>query len=367
LNVKLFIDIKQQKSYWHFDSPLGEVKVEGSMETKKQPTLASVAEAAGVGVMTVSRTINGYPHVSPETAKKVHAAIKALGYRPNQAARMLMGMPSNSIGLVLPDLADHFFSNVAHAVQEAARAAGYLVLMVASNSEAKIERLEIERLLNHKVDGIVLVPSDSNNEELSELIDNVPIVSLDQPLHIQNRPIDSVEVENREGARIAVEHLIAHGRKRIACIGYNSHLKSIKDRAAGYEDAMRKAVLPSLVDLQLTSATKTKQFLTDFLKRKTKADALFTTNNVATVRLLEICREMQIQIPEQVALIGFDDFDLSSVVVPPLTVLRQPAFELGQHAVRLLLNQIDTKIISSPVKTVLPVELVIRQSCGCVG
>src|SRR6476660_8485119 len=137
------------------------VKTPRKPSPEKRATLEDVANAAGVGPMTVSRTINGHPYVSEATAKKVRAAIRKLDYRPNHAARMLTGQLSRSIGLIVPDIADTFFSVVIHAVQEAARESGYLVWLAASNEDPSLEAAQVEMMMHQPVDGILLVPVDA--------------------------------------------------------------------------------------------------------------------------------------------------------------------------------------------------------------
>src|SRR6201992_3792884 len=181
---------------------------------KKRATLEDVARVAGVGPMTVSRTINGHPYVAEETAKKVRAAIRRLSYRPNHAARMLTGQLSRSIGLIVPDIADTFFSVVSHAVQETARASGYLVWLAASDEDPSIEAAQVEMLTHHPVNGTLLVPCKSRNGYLKTLVSGpTPIVTIDRPIEIATT--DSIGVENRRGARLAVEHLIQHGYRTI--------------------------------------------------------------------------------------------------------------------------------------------------------
>ena len=140
---------------------------------KKKATLEDVARAAGVGPMTVSRTINGHPYVANETAKRVRAAIRQLDYRPNHAARVLTGQLSKAIGLIVPDLSDPFFSIVSHAVQEAAREAGYLAWLAASNGDPAIEEAQIEQMTHHPVDGILLVPANSQSKYLKAVASGV--------------------------------------------------------------------------------------------------------------------------------------------------------------------------------------------------
>jgi len=167
--------------------------------------------------MTVSRTINGHPYVSEATAKKVRAAIRKLDYRPNHAARMLTGQLSRSIGLIVPDIADTFFSVVIHAVQETARERGYLVWLAASDGDPTLEAAQVEMMMHQPVDGILLVPVVAQENYLKTLAAGpLPIVTIDRPIEIATT--DSVGVENKAGAMMAVEHLIQHGHKRIIAL-----------------------------------------------------------------------------------------------------------------------------------------------------
>jgi LacI family transcriptional regulator len=330
----------------------------------KRATLEDVARAAGVGPMTVSRTINGHPYVAEETAKKVRAAIRRLGYRPNHAARMLTGQLSRSIGLIVPDIADTFFSVVSHAVQETARESGYLVWLAASDEDPTIEAAQVEMMTHHPVDGILLVPSDSRNGYLKTLASGTtPIVTIDRPIEIAKT--DSVGVENRRGARLAVEHLIQHGYKKITCIAANSHLLTIKERIAEYKESMRRAKLSCPKELRVSSPSSVKSALSELFKSRSRPDALFTANNASTIWVIETLQELNIEMGKDVALVGFDDVAFFTLIAPPVTAVRQPAAELGSMAARLLLQRINGEFKASNIRTVLPVTLTIRESCGC--
>lgn len=334
-----------------------------TLSTKKA-TLADVARAAGVGPMTVSRTINGHPYVADETAKRVHAAIRQLGYRPNHAARILTGQLSKSIGLIVPDLADSFFSIVSHAVQETAREAGYLVWLAASNDDVSIEEAQIEQMMNHPVDGILLVPADSRSRHLKTIATGaIPIVTIDRPIEVA--ATDSVEVENRAGARVAVEHLITHGYKKIACVIVNSHLTPVRERIAGYDETLRNSRLPRMKKLVLENEDTAETVLMNLFQSAERPDALFTTNNACTICVIKVLKRLNIEVPRDVALIGFDDVDFYTLLTPPVTTIRQPAPELGRISTRLLLDRIRRESSSPSVRTVLPVTLAIRESCGC--
>jgi LacI family transcriptional regulator len=314
--------------------------------------------------MTVSRTINGHRYVSEETAKKVRAAIRQLDYRPNHAARMLSGQLSRSIGLIVPDIADPFFSVVSHAVEETARKGNYLVWLAASNEDPAIEAAQVEVMTNHRVDGILLVPADSQHRYLKPLAaGSLPVVTIDRPIEVATT--DAVGVENRAGARVAVDHLIQHGNRRISCLATNAHLLTIRERIAGYQESMRHAKLPISKELLLSDQVSAKSALFDLFASRRRPEALFTTNNAATILVIEGLKEMKVEIGKDVALVGFDDVDFYTLVTPPITAVRQPAADLGSMSARLLLQRIKGEFTGPSLRTVLPVTLILRESCGC--
>jgi LacI family transcriptional regulator len=279
---------------------------------------------------------------------------------------MLMGQRSNSIALVIPELKNPFFAVVADGVQAVARAREALVWMVASNNDVEVEQREIQKLLSYNVDGIVLISSDPRHRYLKGLIDNdTPVIAIDLP--IESASTDSVLVENRQGAQQAVEHLINHGYKNILCLGAWPGLYTIRERIAGYESAMRNAGLPSKVLTDACDLASTRQAIERLIQGKRPRGAIFSLNQLTTEIILKLLDEMQITIPDQIALIGFDDFSFASLLKPGLTVVRQPAGELGQCATRMLFERLDAKDNLLKRRMLLPTELVIRESCGCKG
>jgi LacI family transcriptional regulator len=336
-----------------------------SKSRTRSVTIADVAREAGVAQMTVSRAMNGHPHVKPETLTKVREAIAKLSYSPNQAARMLMGQRSNSIALVIPELRNPFFAVVANGVQTAARSNGSLVWMVASNNDVRIERQEIEKLLSYNVDGILLIPSDPGHRYLKDLLrTDVPVVAIDLP--IESGTADSVVIENRQSSQEAVEHLIGHGCEQILCVGGWPGLFTIRERIAGYESAMRQAGLQSKVLTDPYDLAATRRAVEQLLRRKKTRAAIFCLNQLVTEIVLTLLEEMRVAIPEQVGIIGFDDFSLASLFKPRLTVVRQPTEELGACAARILFERLGSKELLPRRRTVLPTELVVRESCGCL-
>lgn len=314
--------------------------------------------------MTVSRMINGHPYVTAETARKIRDAIRLLDYRPNHAARVLSGKLSRSIGLIVPDISDTFFSVVSHVVQETARANGYLVWLAASNEDLTTEAAQVETMTHHPVDGILLVPCDSRDPYLKTITAGViPVVTVDRPIEVA--ATDSVGVENRSGACTATEHLIEHGYKKIVCIAANIHLLTIKERIAGYKESMRRARLPYSKEVVLKSRVSSKAILSKLLASQDRPEALFTANNASTIWVIEALKELNIRMGKDIALVGFDDVDFFTLITPSVTAVRQPAAELGNVAVRLLLQRINGEFKGPSVRTILPVTLTIRESCGC--
>lgn len=332
------------------------------------PTIADVARECGVGSMTVSRVVNGGKLVNPKTAARVRAAIRKLGYEPNEAARILKGQSARTIGLIVPDLADTFFSICAHAVQQMAARHGYTTLLLASERDPESEAKELAMIKSRNIAGILIVPSNPNCVgQLEELrARGIPVVMLDRTF--PGLDAGQVTVENVEGAQKAVNHLIDHGHTRILCAGYDSQFNSIGQRIEGYEKAMAEAGLRSQL-VVVDEGTAVGPKVLQKIRSPKPPTALFSLNNVATIQVLQTFQKENIRIPEDVAIVGFDDFELAPLLAVPLTAVRQPAAQLGQSATRILLDWIqrstgsDTRSLHAHV--VLPTELVIRRSCGC--
>ena len=211
----------------------------------RPPTIIDVADEAKVGVMSVSRVINNHPSVKASTRAKVMKAIAKVGYTPNDAARMLKGRTGRTIGLVVPDLSD-FFSNCFHAVQEVAIRHGYQTLVAAAGRSVALEDAQLESIQKHRVAGLIIVTSGSNGRRLKLLHDSgIPVVALDRP--VSGLQADAVLVENREGAEQGVRHLIEHGHKKIACVGFDSGSYTVCERIEGYKLAMRSAGLQPIL------------------------------------------------------------------------------------------------------------------------
>jgi LacI family transcriptional regulator len=318
--------------------------------------------------MTVSRVVNGGNLVSPRTIARVRAAIHRLGYEPNEAARILKGHSARIIGFILPDLADPFFSICAHAVQQFAAKQGYTTLLLASERDSDREAYALAMMKARSVAGILIVPTSRNSvSQLQELqARGIPVVVLDRTF--PGLQAGEVTVENEKGAQRAVKHLIEHGHRSILCVAYDSQFNSVSQRMSGYEKTMRQAGLkPEFLVVDEIPAVSAR--VVRRLRAPKPPTALFTLNNVATVQVLLALQREQIGVPQDVAIIGFDDFDLAPLLAVPVTAVRQPAAQLGQSATRVLLDWIrrprGSDASSLQAQIILPTELIIRRSCGC--
>ncbi|MBW4043552.1 MAG: LacI family transcriptional regulator [Acidobacteria bacterium] len=332
----------------------------------RKPTMSDVAKAAGVGTMTVSRVLNGSPHVHELTAERVRRAIERLRYRPNEMARALRGSRTRSIGVIVPYLYDPFFATCAHEINVVAKSHGYSVILTTSNEDPDAEYCEAQLMLQRHVEGLIVIPASQRHSKLTRAeFENTPIVTLDRPE--PSGQYDSVLVHNRSGSRQAVEHLInRHGHKRIVLLGRNQKLYTLSERLIGYRKAMRDHGLEPESSFECSSPEVTGAVLEAMLQRVDPPTAFFTANNLTTRYVLAACNKLKIRVPEDIAIVGFDDFELAELLQPTLTVVWQPAAEIGRVAAELLFDRLgSTDKDHKPMRMVLPVKLVVRRSCGC--
>ena len=336
-----------------------------ALDVHRKPTMSDVARLAGVGTMTVSRVINGTVPVAPETARRVQTAIAQLQYRPNELARAFRGQRSRSIGLIIPYLYDPFFANCAHAVTTVAREHGYSVIITTSNEDGATEYDEAEQMLQRHVDGMVVIPARARNSRLTRtLFGKTPVVCFDRP--VSDPAIDIVLVQNAAGARRMVEHLIEHGHRRISFMGLSRGLFTINARLIGYRRAVQEAGLAENSFFGCESREDTHRAIEEKLRGPNPPTAFFTSNNLATRYVFASLLNLGVKVPADVALAGFDDFDLAELTSPTLSVVRQPAQEMGRVATSLLFDRIERgEVPQTGNRIVLPVEIVLRRSCGC--
>ena len=330
----------------------------------RRVTLRDVALEAGVSIKTVSRVVNGEPAVNATTATRVADTVERLGYRPNELARSLQGQRSRTIGLVIDDVSNPFMATCAQAIEEVAREHGYALILCDSHADLRAESAYIGLLTQRQVDGLLLVPAQGRNAHLEmERQAGLPVVAFDRPA--EDVQTDTVLVENRDGARQATEHLIQHGHQRIAFVGDVRHYYTAHKRLEGYKEALEAANLEPLHSLDAHSIELGEEATKEFLNTPDHPTALFTANILTTLGALRAIEDLGLRVPEDVALIGFDDFELAQVLRPRFTLVRQPAAELGRRAAEMLFDRLNSQGHPEPRRLILPTELVVRESCGC--
>ena len=323
-----------------------------------------VAERAGVSLKTVSRVINDEPGVAAATAARVAEAIAQLGFQRNDLARSLrQGRSSATLGLVIADTANPFYSVIARAVEETARDRGYMVITGSSDEDPERGRELAIGLLRRRVDALLLVPAvrERDHQWLSrELGRTTPLVFLDRPP--QGVESDTVLLDNVGGARSAVAHLLAGGHRRIAYVADPGELFTAAERLAGYRQALAAAGVPvpaELVRIGTHDTAQAEAVVRELLALapERRPTAIFTGNNRNTVGALRALRGLE----HEVALVGFDDFELADLLAMPTTVVRHDPSRMGTEAAELAFARLDGDT-GPPRRLTMPTELVPRGS-----
>ncbi len=314
--------------------------------------------------MTVSRVINGTANVAESTRLRVFEAIERLSYRPNQIARSLREQRSRQIGIIVPNLQDSFFATCAQAVSLVAKERGYSVNIAMSYEDPEIEFNEAMIMLLRHVEGLIVIPAKGSGARLAgSEFRTLPIVTLDRPLRRDR--FDSVVVQNKDGASVAVQHLIDHGHTHIAYLGLSADLYTLRARQEGYRQAMTRANLKPVISNGTSTQAEMSIALRRLLARDPAPTALFTSNGLTTQLALHALSDLKVAVPESIALVGFDDFEAADLLTPAVTVVRQPTTDMGRIGAHLLFTRLSSEGKEpSGKQIVLPVELVVRASCG---
>jgi LacI family transcriptional regulator len=330
-------------------------------------TIRDVARLSGVSPMTVSRVINDSERVSPETRRRVEQAISELGYVPSRLARGLSRQRTGTLAVIVPDVANPFFTAILRAAEEVARRADYHVILGDTRSDLSVERDVIEELIAHRVEGIMIAPvSDRSATHLQRLAEfGVPFVLIDRT--VPGIDSDVVLGDSAGGARRLVEHLIALGHRRIGFIVESDDVSTARDRRAGYEAALTGAGIaldPALVVNASADPSGGAAGMSRLLELAERPTAVFTVNNLAAVGAIEAVRAAGLEVPGDVALVCFDDIEYASRLYPFLTAMEQPAQTFGTLGTQLLLERIEGRGPDRRHEVVLPGEFIIRKSCG---
>ena len=328
--------------------------------------MADVAQRAGVSVSTVSHVLNKTRNVSPQTLHAVEEAIDELGFAPNVLARALVRASTNTIGVALSAITNIYFGEVVRGMQAECARNGYLFFLTDTADDPERQFQAIRELHHRRVDGIVLAPVPDPEQRLLRYLElhKIPIVFVDRAI---DKRFDQVLVENREPMKEIVAHLAKHGHKRIGLVSGLRGLTTTIERMEGYRAGLSENALAfdeKLVESGESEIDAAHQAVLRLLKQPNAPTAIVTANNKMTIGAVRGLKTLGYRIPEDLALVGFDDFDWADIFEPRLTVVAQPCQQIGIRAVKLLLKRIQAPQ-RKPVTIRLETELRIRRSCGC--
>lgn len=305
-------------------------------------TIRDVAQLAGVSVATVSRVLNKSGYVNRETEQKVLDAIQKLHYQPNLVARSLANRRSGTIALILPDITNPFFPELARAIEDVARSYRYTVILCNSDDQCAREISYVEMLAQKYIDGIILASNTLSTSEIERLQrQKIPLVVLDRAMDYGYCNV--VRTRNYEGAKMAVEHLLSIGCSKIAHIYGTPSFITASERMRGYEDSVRGLpwFSPSLMVPGNFTLDGGFNAMLALLEKHPDVDGIFAGNDLMAIGALKALRNKGIRVPEQVAICGYDGIALSEITEPELTTIAQPIYEMGERAARLLFADIE--------------------------
>jgi LacI family transcriptional regulator len=333
-------------------------------------TLRDVAARAGVSAITVSRALNNSGHVSPETRRRITAAVADLNYVPNAVASSLRSNRTQLLALLLTDVTNPFWTTVARGVEDAAMEAGYGVLLCNTDEDPAKEARYIDLLLRRRIDGLMVAPTPESTDILQSLeTRRIPFVLLDRL--VGGVTADIVRGDSRGGAYQVTMHLLQTGYRRIGMITGPPTVSTAEERVAGYLDALGDMMVPHDPDLVRFGPYREgwgHEATHELMGLDPPPDSIFAANNFIALGVLEALRELSLRVPEDIALVCFDDFPQLSAAAPFFTTVLQPAAEIGSVAIRLLFDRLATQDSNSgpePREILLPTQLVVRTSCGC--
>ena len=324
-----------------------------------QPTMKDVAQAAGVALKTVSRYVNGETNIDPVLAERIAAAIASLNYRRNlMAASIRPGWTSKTIGLIISDLANPYYSTLARAIESVLTPHGYLLTSASSDESGAIHDRLIDRLMEQRVDGLIVVPPRHPERSWADVAPPVPpLIFIDRPA--VGTDADTILADNVGGAGAATAALLAGGARHIAFVGDSLDIYTIRERHRGYRGALREAGLEAEEALEFTSAHDVEQaagVVEDILDAG-HADAIFAANNRAAIGALRAFGAKGRRLP----LVAFDDFEAADIVEPPVSVVSQDIRLMGHRAGEILLQRLQG-LQRPPETIVLPTRLILRGS-----
>jgi LacI family transcriptional regulator len=335
--------------------------------SRKAPTIHDVASRAGVSPATASNVVNGNRPVGEQSRARVVKAIADLGYRPNHLAAALRAKRSRLVGVVVPEISNPFFASLVHGIEEQAAHSDYELVLVSSSEDGASEQRRIEALLDRQIDGLIVVPSsDGSFTALREKRGGAlpPAVLVDRGCGSPG--VDTVGAECAAGALAATRHLVALGHRDIAVLTPSASLANIRARIEGYRQALEEAGLGlrERVCVGGQQLDALRGAIEQDLHRADRPTAIFALTNVAALAAIKAVRALGLDIPGDVSIVGFDDFDWMCALRPYLTTVAQPVDDFASSAWRLLMQRLSGVANAEDVRIELPCALRVRESTG---
>ncbi|MBK1875569.1 LacI family DNA-binding transcriptional regulator [Pelagicoccus mobilis] len=332
---------------------------------KRKPTIREVSRHAGVSTATVSRVLAGLGGASEATQQRIETAVKELGYQRNRMASGLRSQRSTLVGVVIPDLQNPFFTGIVGGIEEVLHEAGYTIFLANSASDVDRERAELQMLQSERICGLLFIPSSASAEAYQDLCDGeLPVVAIDRVPG--GLALDSVTVANEAGAFQGVTHLIEAGYRKIGLVNGPDEIVVARERGTGYRRALQDAGLklrPSWMASGSFQSESGYELTKAMLSKKNRPEAVFVGSFVTALGALRAVTELGLKVPDEVALMGFDDMPWAAAMNPPLSVVAQPVREIGRSAAKLLLERLEAPDLGIR-SLVLNTDLVVRESCG---
>lgn len=324
-----------------------------------------VAEAARVSVATVSAVVNGTGIVSPQLTARIEEAIREIGYKRNAIARSLKMGTTRTIGLMVADITNPFFTDVVSVIQEVLHRAGYALMLCGNDEDVDTQDNQIRLLLDRMVDGLIIAPA-GDDASLKGILDgsNVPVVLIDRVC--DGLDADAVVLDNQRAVFDAVNHLLHLGHRRIGYISGSLDTSTGRERLAGYRSALDAAGLTpaeNLVRLGNFREADAYKGARQLLMLPDRPTAIFSANNLMVIGVMKAIRDLGLTCPDDISVACFDDFPWADVFRPQLTVVAQPVREIGQQAANLILDRLAGRIGDAPRRHVLSGTLIVRESC----
>ena len=335
----------------------------GSPHMKKYVTIEDIAKIAGVSVNTVSRALNNKPDVKEETKKKILKIAKELGYVKNIAASSLRRKISRTVGVILEDSSNPFYAEVLKGIEYASRKQGYQLMLMNTERVYENEEKAIFTFLQRRVDGLIIAPVQTKDDDIRKLVKmNFPVVILGR--HFEGIDVDEIHSDEIRGGYLATKHLLERGRKRPLMINSYLFRSAAKMRLEGYKKALAEYEIQFDESMVITTDIDVEngyEALLKAVKSNIAFDSVFCYNDMMAFGAIKALKELGVEIPKDVAVVGYDDIMFSTYIDPPLTTVRIKKFEMGYEAFTMLVRRITGRR-KKPKRNILDVELIVRES-----